>query len=163
MYGSETEIFVHTFQKNGKTQNLAAEKGGRNTVDNPLRFKLPQNLWNIVVSESAPRVPLSHVQPVVGSSSRQTQERVADILDTLSRNLRTKGTYGFANLKNAFRDMDLNQNGFIEPQEFRSGFRRCGIALSDEDFEVILAGFDHDKNGKIDYQEFVKSINVGPS
>lgn len=51
MYGSETEIFVHTFQKNGKTQNLAAEKGGRNTIDNPLRFKLPQNIWYLVAGE----------------------------------------------------------------------------------------------------------------
>lgn len=86
---------------------------------------------------------------------------MADIVDTLSRNLRTKGTYGFANLKNAFRDMDLNQNGYIEPQEFRLGFKRCGIALSDEDFKAVLAGFDQDGNGRIDYQEFVRALNVG--
>ena len=48
MYGSETEVFVHTFTKAGKTQNLIAEKEGRNTIDNPLRFKLAQNFWSVV-------------------------------------------------------------------------------------------------------------------
>lgn len=57
--------------------------------------------------------------------------------------------------------MDLNQNGYIEPQEFRLGFKRCGIALSDEDFKAVLAGFDQDGNGRIDYQEFVRALNVG--
>ncbi len=51
MYGTESEAFVHTFTKNGKTQNLIAEKEGRNTIDNPLRFKLPQNQWQAVAAE----------------------------------------------------------------------------------------------------------------
>lgn len=53
MYGTETEIFVHSLQKAGKTQNLIAEKEGRNTVDNPLRFKLNQNHWTVVSASSA--------------------------------------------------------------------------------------------------------------
>lgn len=53
MYGPEHEVFVHSYLKATKTQNLIAEQEGRTTIDIPLRGQEPQNAW-VVVAASAP-------------------------------------------------------------------------------------------------------------
>ena len=60
MYGTETEIFVHSFQKSGKTQNLIAEKEGRNTIDNPLRQTEQQNSWTLLGGSVYVRTNYAH-------------------------------------------------------------------------------------------------------
>lgn len=107
MYGSESEVFVHTFTKTGKTQNLIAEKEGRNTIDNPLRFKLPQNYWVVVAAEDLGDQHHRH-ELVAVAHPQMNRTKLRDILDTLSRNLRSQGQYGLANIKNIFRELDLN-------------------------------------------------------
>lgn len=159
MYGAETEIFVHTFQKTAKTQNLIAEREGRNTIDNPLRFKLDQNHWTIISASSANRAA-SNTTVFMVATDDQAENKIKDILDTLSRNLRGKGTYGLAHLKNAFKEIDVNGNGTINQTELRNGFRKNGFILTDEEVDIILQNFDTNKNGVLEFEEFVGALNV---
>jgi len=153
MYGSETEVFVHTQQKHGKSQNLIAEKEGRNTIDNPLRFRMEQNHWILVANENTDPRSYHGNGPITNAS------KIKDVIDTLSRNLRSKGTYGFANLKNAFRQLDTNKSGKLEPQELREGFRRSGIMLTDEELNTVVQNFDANGNGALEFEEFMHAMN----
>lgn len=81
-------------------------------------------------------------------------------MDTLSRNLRSKGTYGFANLRNTFKELDTDGSNCISHSEMRNGFRKSGFVLTDEEVDAIMKNFDKNRNGKIEFSEFVAGLNV---
>jgi hypothetical protein len=45
-FGSELEVFAHSYNNFGKTQNLMAERFGKNTVEFPMMFQEDQNTWS---------------------------------------------------------------------------------------------------------------------
>ena len=90
----------------------------------------------------------------------QSENKIKDILDTLSRNLRSKGTYGMAHLKNAFKELDTDGSNAITHVELRNGFRKSGFLLTEEEVDVIMKNFDRNGNGTIEYGEFVGGMNV---
>lgn len=51
MYGTEFEVFAHSYLTNNKTQNLIAEKSGRTTIDVPMRNQFEQNIWYIITAD----------------------------------------------------------------------------------------------------------------
>jgi calmodulin len=59
-------------------------------------------------------------------------------------------------LKEAFKIFDKNKNGFIEAKELRSITTTLGQRLTDKEFEEFWNEADQDKNGKLDYNEFIK-------
>lgn len=72
MYGPEHEIFVHSYLKPTKTQNLIAEQEGRTTIDIPLRGQEPQNSW-VVVAAKAPHEDFDDHELVEVSNRRTDQ------------------------------------------------------------------------------------------
>lgn len=81
-------------------------------------------------------------------------------MDTLSRNLRSKGTYGLSHLKNAFKEIDTNNSGTVSHTELRNAFRKSGFILKDEEVDVIMQNLDVNRNGVLEYEEFVAALNV---
>lgn len=45
-FGSELEVFAHSYNNFGKTQNLMAERVGKSTVEFPMRKQEDQNTWS---------------------------------------------------------------------------------------------------------------------
>ena len=63
-------------------------------------------------------------------------------------------------LKETFRQLDKNHTGFISPLELRQAFQTLGIESSSEKihgiiYSEILSQTDFDKNGLINYTEFI--------
>lgn len=73
MYGPEHEIFVHSYLKAAKTQNLIAEQEGRTTIDIPLRGQEPQNSW-VLVAARAPHEDFDDYELVLYCNAGPTDE-----------------------------------------------------------------------------------------
>ncbi|XP_062499933.1 neo-calmodulin-like [Corticium candelabrum] len=57
-------------------------------------------------------------------------------------------------VKEAFKIMDMDQNGFIEPQELKEVMTRFGQRLSDVDVEDMIREADMDGDGRVNFDEF---------
>ncbi|KAF9353989.1 hypothetical protein BGX26_008239 [Mortierella sp. AD094] len=64
----------------------------------------------------------------------------------------------FQEFINGFKVFDKEGNGFIPVGEFRYVLTNLGEKLSDAQVDELLKGVEVDKNGKINYEEFVKMI-----
>ncbi|CAL4084321.1 unnamed protein product, partial [Meganyctiphanes norvegica] len=57
-------------------------------------------------------------------------------------------------IRKAFKEFDLDGNGFISTFEFRYVINKLGDILTDEEVNGIIQEVDGDGDGKIDYEEF---------
>ncbi|KAL4217958.1 hypothetical protein ACF0H5_022697 [Mactra antiquata] len=60
-------------------------------------------------------------------------------------------------LKTAFRVLDLDQDGYITSEELRHALSSTGDNFTAEEIKNIIQRADTNKDGKIDYAEFVES------
>ncbi len=61
-------------------------------------------------------------------------------------------------LKAAFLVFDRDKNGFITRDELKSAMQLIGETLTDSNLDLLLKATDIDKDGKINYEEFIKSL-----
>ncbi|KAL6489844.1 hypothetical protein MHYP_G00001890 [Metynnis hypsauchen] len=54
-----------------------------------------------------------------------------------------------------FAKLDKNRDGFISVQELHEEMRRVGVVCGDEKARMIVANSDRDKDGRLDYEEFL--------
>jgi uncharacterized protein YbcV (DUF1398 family) len=87
------------------------------------------------------------MEPPRGSHGRDILQQVAEKVEQKSSNVRV-----------VFRNFDEDKSGVIDYEEFRRGLAHLGIALSDRDFQQLLAVVDNDRSGSIDYNEFVEDL-----
>jgi len=59
------------------------------------------------------------------------------------------------NLRQAFRVFDRDGNGYISTEELRYVVTTFGERLTEEEAEELIAMFDKNKNGRLEYEEFV--------
>jgi Ca2+-binding EF-hand superfamily protein len=57
-----------------------------------------------------------------------------------------------------FRDMDLNSHGSLSYSELRNGLDRIGVNLSDDDFGILTRRLDKDNDGRVEFEEFAKTV-----
>jgi calcium-dependent protein kinase len=61
-------------------------------------------------------------------------------------------------LKNAFEFFDKDKNGRISLEELRQTLRDDSVLLSDSKIENLIKEVDVNKDGVIDYKEFIKMM-----
>lgn len=83
---------------------------------------------------------------VKGSGPPQPSKKVADLL---------KGICG-----DAFRGYDEDGNGILSKEEFRAFLVDFHENISEKDIATVFAKYDTDKNGTIDYNEFIGACYV---
>ena len=57
-----------------------------------------------------------------------------------------------------YKKLDTNFNGTISKQEVRDGFALMGKVLTEAEVDKMFATMDLDKNGKIEYTEFMLAV-----
>lgn len=67
-------------------------------------------------------------------------------------------------LKEAFKVLDKDQNGYISPDGLRHVMINLGEKLSDEEVELMIKEADLDGDGHVNYDDFVKmmKLNIHP-
>lgn len=61
-------------------------------------------------------------------------------------------------MRNAFRVFDIDGNGLIDADELRLTMQELGEKLTDRDVEAMIVAVDKNRDGKIDYEEFIQMI-----
>jgi len=63
-------------------------------------------------------------------------------------------------LKHIFNYFDVNKDGSISREEFRSIIKECGMnGYQDRTIDQIIDEVDTNKDGRIDYEEFLRSMS----
>lgn len=57
-----------------------------------------------------------------------------------------------------FRILDNNGNRTLDLKELQYGLGDFGIYIDEDQANVILAHFDRDRNGAVNYDEFLRAI-----
>ncbi|KXZ55653.1 hypothetical protein GPECTOR_2g1203 [Gonium pectorale] len=61
-------------------------------------------------------------------------------------------------LVQAFAYMDADRNGSLSAEEVEDALNALGIFVTKEVIDAIMTTFDKDRNGQVNYYEFVRSI-----
>lgn len=67
-------------------------------------------------------------------------------------------------LASLYRAIDVNNDGVVSAEEFRSGFIKLNqvfnMMLTEEQIDLLMEAIDQDGNGQITYNEFLKAFKV---
>ena len=61
-------------------------------------------------------------------------------------------------ISRALKELDANGDGSISSQELKEGLVRMGLMISDDALRRLVARFDRDGDGSIDYGELIRFI-----
>lgn len=81
-------------------------------------------------------------------------------LDDLREQLKARGAKGIIGLSRKFRIMDDDNSKSLSMSEFKKGVRECSLNLTELQLQELFATFDKDRNGAIDYDEFLEGVRV---
>jgi len=72
--------------------------------------------------------------------------------------VRKEGIDRLEEIRDAFHKCDLDKSGEVELDELRSIMAHMGQVMNDSEVEKLLEDFDHDGNGLISWEEFLKTM-----
>lgn len=62
-------------------------------------------------------------------------------------------------LLKVFKFIDIDENGFLTPPEFKEALSRMGVALTDNQLKTFYLKYDVDRSGTLDYGEFCRAVS----
>eukprot|EP01083_Nonionella_stella_P005574 16101_1 len=69
-----------------------------------------------------------------------------------------RGTDTVFKLGKSFRLMDKSGDGHLGPAELSLGLSKMGISMDKQSLETLLVHIDHNKDGKVSFDEFLRKI-----
>jgi Ca2+-binding EF-hand superfamily protein len=97
---------------------------------------------------------LNMVNPYLESSLKMTN--LADIKTRVIEGCKTMSpANGLRALRVALKRLDHNQNGLVEPVEFKYGLRAFGIDLNEDECSQLLKNFDPSRSGRLSVNEIL--------
>ena len=92
---------------------------------------------------------------LAGGSSRQSRKEKVDFIEDRIRRLVRGVKLNEAGMRRLFRKIDRNKSGRISGSEFRRALSSMGLDATERDVTDLIARFDDDGDGMIDYDEFI--------
>jgi calcyphosin len=81
-----------------------------------------------------------------------------DLVNEIKSKLSGRGVLGIRSLSRIFKILDNNGNKQIDIEELYWGLKDFGINISEEEAQNVLSGFDRDRNGTLNFDEFLRGI-----
>jgi hypothetical protein len=81
-------------------------------------------------------------------------------LELLREQLKAHGARGFVGLQRKFRIMDDDGSKSLNLVEFKKGIKESGVNLTDLQISQLFTTFDKDRNGSVDFDEFLTTLRV---
>ena len=128
---------------------LAGEYNGERVRENDHKGVSSKNFWTIELSEDP-----AGAQPVEAPPRYDGAQMIADIKETLKR----RGAMAIRGIGRVFRILDDNRNRQLDANELMWGLKDFDIHLSEEQTNVLIAHFDKDKSGTVNFDEFLVAL-----
>lgn len=90
--------------------------------------------------------------------SRGGARAVNELLTNLRNKLAARGGRGFIGLSRQFKIMDDNNSKTLDYYEFSKAMKDFRIDISEDDARLLYNYFDADRNGNVDYEEFIHRL-----
>lgn len=147
-FGTEFEVNVHNYSTKNKSQNLALENKGTLSAGIPTKFSCDENIWCV---STAP-------DPSFDYELEGAVQTFESLLQCIKSKILERGNYGIWGLAWTFWIMDNNGNGTLSADEFKTSLLEYGISLTWEQSEEILRKFDKNKDGVVNFNEFLRYL-----
>mmetsp|Transcript_50155 Transcript_50155/g.57704 ORF Transcript_50155/g.57704 Transcript_50155/m.57704 type:complete len:479 (+) Transcript_50155:40-1476(+) len=151
-FGTEYEVFGHSFQSLNKSQNLIAEKTGRTTIDIPSRNQYEQNGWVLVLAAD----PSQEFDEALLAKELEAP----DYVKLISQAIREKGSYGLRALRIAFQKIGEGKTTKLEKDDFAWGLRNAGIILNNKEINAVFSFLDREQKGLVDYNDLLDVLQA---
>ena len=148
-FGLEYEVCVHSFATKNKSQNLALESSGLISPDAPTKFQHDQNIWMFCTSNDP-----KDAEEIEGELTYTADDLIADI----KKKLLERGSYGIRGLARIFKILDDDGGRKLDLKEFQNGLLDYGFSITDEQAQLLLNKFDTNKDGHVDFDEFMRYL-----
>jgi Ca2+-binding EF-hand superfamily protein len=83
---------------------------------------------------------------------------VETLINDIKEKIKARGTLGIRGLARMFKILDNNGNRQIDLEEFYWGIKELGIGLSEAEASSVLAAFDRDGSGTVNFDEFLRAL-----
>lgn len=97
---------------------------------------------------------------VGGQSARKgnDENQAADLVDRLRQKLKTRGAHGMIGLQRNFKIMDDNHSLSLDKYEFSKAMTDFMLGFNQSELSLLFNTFDANKNGVVEYDEFLRAI-----
>ena len=85
------------------------------------------------------------------------------VIEKVRGALKSRGTKTIRGMGRAFRIMDDSGNRKLDKQEFYWGIKDLGVTISKRESELLIEALDTDKDGHVNYDEFLVGIRGKPN
>lgn len=150
-FGNEYEVCVKSHSTKNRSQNLALEKEGKITGDIPSKFQEDQNVFYFVTAPAA-----SYAVPI----EELNKFTIDDLIKEIKSKIVERSANGIRGIARIFKAMDENGSRTLDVDDFRWGLKDYGVTISKEEAQQVLDHFDRDRNGQVDFNEFLRAIKV---
>lgn len=152
IFGKECEAFVHCQQTANKTQNLELEFKGRVTGDLASRFQMDENIFMVLTAPDA-----GFDQPI----QELDKFTIEDLIKEIKAKIIQRSSNGIRGIARIFKMMDDKGDKKLDVDDFRWGLIDFGIQISKDEAKQILDHFDRNKDGFVNFDEFLVAMR-GP-
>lgn len=83
---------------------------------------------------------------------------IDDLLKDIKNKLLERGSYGIRGLARIFKILDNDGGRKLDVKEFQDGLIDYGISITDEQARLIMQKFDRNKDGVVDFDEFLRYL-----
>ena len=85
---------------------------------------------------------------------------IEDLVNEIKAKIIERSSNGIRGIARIFKAMDDNGNHMLDVDDFRWGLKDYGISITKEEAAMVLDHFDRDKNGQVDFNEFLRALRV---
>lgn len=90
--------------------------------------------------------------------AREQMKKTKDPVELLRLTCLSRGANGIKGLARTFKIMDDDESRCLDFKEFRKGIHDYGLILEDDVIHEMFECFDHDKSGRVDFDEFLHNL-----
>lgn len=90
---------------------------------------------------------------------------IQDLVKDLKAKILDRSPFGVRGLSRIFKAMDVKGDTNLDVDDFRWGLMDFGVQVTKEEAAQVLDHFDIDKNGLVNFSEFLRTIkgNLSPA
>ncbi|KAK9532099.1 hypothetical protein VZT92_009502 [Zoarces viviparus] len=94
----------------------------------------------------------------MSTKAKRELEKCSDPLERLRLQCLSRGSSGIKGLGRTFKIMDDNESRSLDLKEFLKGLSDYGVLMEKQEATALFQHFDRDRNGTIDFDEFLITL-----